>query len=249
MTPFTLGDLRQCLIEAGYHDDHDDGPTPDTAILWPLTKEGYGPSTLEAVKAFQAAHRPLVVDGVAGPNTLVVLRQGGGPFVATGWKMAMLSIADPRQFVLARANAQIGVHEVPDGSNRGPEIDRYTGLSGKPLSVPGPRWCAYSLSYDFGSVPSTTAGSCPWGVIGSAHGIYQWAEHHGKLLAAGVAPEPCDAFVILRKPLPDGTIPGHCGLIVYNFGDGRAATIEGNARNAKRGLIRPIASFTGIVRV
>lgn len=232
-----VGALQQRLVESGYAITQDE-----------LAKQLYGVATITALRAFQAAHvgpdgHALAEDGIVGPATSWALDHpngGGGAYTASGWWSGDLRQARAELVpVLQWSIAQIGEHEIPDGSNRSPKIDVWTGSLTLAAGVAGPPWCAYFASAAYGQYE---LGS-PFGVLASAWKIREWALQKGRVLPDAVVPVPGDLFVILR-----GDGHGHTGLICWRFADGRVCTIEGNSGNAVRGLIRDRSQFACIVR-
>ncbi len=135
--------LHQILVEQGFDPGEDEWSTPRT----------FGPETEEAVKHFQAAHvgqdgRCLVADGIVGSQTWWALEHpsAGHQDNADGATCPRDQTAS--NIVAAAAldafcgEYEQGVHEIPDGSNRGPRIDVYNGMEGKGYipDFPGPPW-------------------------------------------------------------------------------------------------------------
>ncbi len=229
-----VGKVQQDLVEAGFTIDAQE-----------LSASAFGDSTRAAVVGFQICHKGpdghvLLDDGVVGPKTQWALenpgtssKNPGGKYISSGWRRD--PSRDVLKLVLDAAVGEIGVHEIPDGSNRGPDVDKYGG-DGQP-------WCAFWASWCYKRLDTGS----PFGVIGSAKGVYSWAEQHNRLLseAEAVSPVPGDIFIILRA---DGH--GHVGIIVGKPDNDavKVCTVEGNCSNAVRGMLRDKFSFSGIAR-
>lgn len=224
-----VGALQQTLVEAGYAIDAAE-----------LKAQVFASSTSDAVHAFQHAHlgptgAPLSEDGVVGPMTAWALAHQSGPTPTTGytidgWRRGDEQWSSGVQEVLTAAIAEIGTHEEPDGSNRGPRVDVYT------TPDLGEPWCAFFASW----VWTRRDSGSPFGRIAAAQGIMRWGLANSRIART---PQAGDIFVI-----PRGPVHGHCGLICALLEENRVATVEGNASNAVRGLVRPIASLPVFVR-
>jgi hypothetical protein len=231
--------LQQTLIEQGFSCGEDPNSEPQV----------FGHSTDSSVKLFQASHdgpdqKCLSVDGVVGPDTWWALENPSGSAQGQpGQVLPDMPSQDPSN-VIAGAGLQSAwlelhkqVFEIPDGSNRSPEIDLYTGMSGKPSSIAGPPWCAYFVSWNFAKAPHGS----PFGRIGGAQAIAHACQHSipGSVISA---------------PFPDGAVkPGDIGVIANGQDHGHAFhvaavlggtawTVEGNSGNAIRSKKRAIAS-------
>jgi len=229
-----VGELQQKLIEAG-----------ETVPDQELTTQVFGPGTRSAVIDFQSHHLdqngdPLTVDGVVGNMTAWSLDHPHNStpghvngYLSPGWKCAPSESSGPVTRVVEAAFSQIGVHEIPDGSNRGPEVDRYGGA--------GAPWCAYFVSWCYGHAD----GGSPFGVLASALSLKEWGVKKNRIVTT---PAVGDVFVILRGT----TGHGHTGLIAdvsADFsGGGKVSTIEGNSANAVRGILRDPSVFNCLVR-
>ena len=214
-----VGHIQQALIEGGYSI----APTE-------LVTESFGPSTFATVKTFQTS-RQLQADGIVGPKTLDALKLGDHNYVAGGWVADLVNCRAELKGVLTAASAQIGEHEVPDGSNV---------VASNRYGNDGQAWCAYFISWAYGSF----LGGSPFGVIASAYKMLEWGKAQGRVLLPGDKPQPGDVFIILRG----NTFHGHVGLVSALLADGRVCSIEGNAGNAVRGTVRNHTGFTAIVR-
>lgn len=166
------------------------------------------PQTIEQIIGFQATHtdwygKPLNPDGAIGQKTR--------------WALDMLHLHPWRQQVVASGlyDHAKGVIEVPIGSNRSPEIDKYLRWCNlDPLKNQGQgfRWCASAASYFL---------STGTGLVIKLASVNQLA----KSLYSTIDPLPGDLAYIVR---PDGT--GHCG-IVLGVTPIEVMILEGNFQN------------------
>ena len=176
---------------------------------------------------------------MVGPATEWALAHPAAPtakgWCAPGWRCEPTRERAQVRQVLAIAVGEIGVCESPPGSNRGGRVDTYAAPA---LGTP---WCAWFASwvaehgYDGGS---------PWGRIGSAWGLYDWAKAHGRLLGAGAMPQAGDLGLILRAGR-HGHVETICGL---SEDSAQTFAIGGNVSNAVRGTVRPRSLWTAIAR-
>ena len=234
-----VGRLHQALVETGLIPDEDE-----------VSERRFGPSTQGAVEDFQSRHQDargdaLAVDSAVGPLTWAALLGGAQPqerWTSRGWRCDFTNVLEPMRRVLEVACGEIGSREQPPGSNRGPRVDQYTNWVGVPADKSGPPWCAAFASWCW----THASGGSPFGRLLSVYKISEWARNERCIVPAGTPLEPGDVWCILG--LRGSRFSGHCGLVAHVFGDGTAATIEGNSGGAVRGLIRPAASFTTVVR-
>ena len=236
----TLGDngvdvslLQQDLMKQGFDCDGD------------LASDIFGPATNSAVKLFQASHigpdgENLSVDGIVGQATWWALNHPSGldqhQFITDVPPIQEASNSIAAVAVISASVELIkNVREVPDGSNRGPEIDLYTGMAGKSPSLLGPKWCAYFVSWNFAKAP----GGSPFGKIGGAQSIVFWCKKHisSSVMTIGSFPKPGDIGIIAEDQEH-----GHAVHIVAVQG-GTCWTIEGNCGNAVRSRKRLVSSF------
>jgi hypothetical protein len=161
-----------------------------------------------------------------------------------------------------------GVFEDPPCTNRGPEVDNYTGVRG-PLPVRpgttrtgrcGRAWCAYFVRWCLNRV------GIPNRVGGSAVSVKTWGQSRGWYHpVASTVPQPGDIF--FKHPSgstghPCDTDPcvsrgrgtGHVGFVLSVSGS-TVTTVEGNIHGAGetndgvRSLPRPFADLEGVVRI
>lgn len=188
----------------------------------PLAGTGvYGPKTVVAVKLFQSTHRdhlgnPLEIDGKIGSITWMALF--GAPSGSQG------SLSPLAGKVLAIADSQVGVMEVPPGSNKGPQVDAYLKSVGLD---PGFYWCAAFVYWCFQQATTASGRSNP--VLKTAGCLNHWNGTKGKRIPAGDAVQnpsllkPGQIFIINH-----GRGAGHTGLI-ERVESGFLHTIEGNS--------------------
>jgi hypothetical protein len=191
----------------------------------PVVEDGnFGAETLEAVERFQARSvdtqgLPLLVDGKAGPMTWAALfRTDTVPVETPGSALAGT--------VLKVAAGQIGVLEVPPGSNSGPDVNRYLAAVNTPSGNP---WCAAFVYWCFDQAAKTlntkNPAICTAGVLdmwnqAGARGIRRIASAEASNTPGMV--QPGMVFVIST-----GGGHGHAGL-VESVNGVVLTTIEGN---------------------
>lgn len=191
--------------------------------------------TEEAVILFQQSHlgpkgMPLAVDGVVGGDTWWALEHPSGPpqiSAIPGKIPAGLTQRRTKQLEIALAEHAKGVREEPDGSNWGPEIEKFGGIKGAPWCCYFWSWCnrqcfdGYSLGAKIGHCKTA------WEKAGSLGMVHKKGEY---------LPIPGDAFVMLyRNEKGDLTGTGHIGFVLRVEVEGSKAvainTVEGNAGN------------------
>lgn len=192
-------------------------------------------SSLEAaVKHFQESHLGpdgvfLQVDGVVGERTWWALdNPSGAPQRSAIIPTIPGGIGPKRTRILQIALAEHarGVAEDPDGSNRGPLLDKYLPAWAR-TGARGPAWCCYFYSW----VMKEALHVYPLGVSeGSCARARARAVRRGLWTPKTVRndrPLPGDAFVF-----DHGGGHGHIGLVLRVSADGNVInTIEGNAGN------------------
>lgn len=188
-----------------------------------------------AVMLFQArssdpAGEPLEVDGVVGPLTWAVLfgPDDSGPTQPLPETEKTTSLAEK---VLEIASAQVGVKEVPLGSNRGPRVDAYLASVGLP---PGNFWCMAFAYWCYAKAAAELGvkNRVPKG--GLVRDI--WNRSQGLDGATVVSAANAQENPGLVKPgmiffMAFGPTYGHAGIVVKNV-NGMLETIEGNSNDA-----------------
>jgi len=194
---------------------------------WAVNPQVPGYRLADTLKRFQQAHldrfgRPLVVDGEYGPMTHDALF---GQFPQPDATLAGR--------VLAVAQSQIGITEVPPGSNRGPQIDavlKSVGLG------PGYAWCAAFAYWCFGqaarqlSVPNPCPRSAGvlnmWALAGYAESGLQ------RIPTSQARQNPTVIKPGMLFLMQFSTTAGHLGLVESVNAKGQLITIEGNSNVA-----------------
>ncbi len=182
--------------------------------------------TFENVVLFQLQHVdnkgiPLEADGVVGKKTWWALENPSGeaqrnhfqPFIPDGLTNRRRQLLN----LIFEEHAK-PVFEVPDGSNRSPDIDNYWGVTG----VIGLPWCCAFVSWAL----NETLGFYP---IGGQHHLgvqNMWREAQRNDMAAP-EPKPGDIFIQIKS---GGK--GHTGFVVGLSTDEQSVyTGEGNCGN------------------
>lgn len=208
------------------------------AVQQQLNQIGCGPvpangtfdgQTRASVQLFQARSvdargQSLKVDGVVGPLTWTTLfgSQSLPPIDAR-------PISPLVELTLGIAAAEVGVMEVPPGSNRGPRVDEYLESVGLDPSDDSYPWCAAFVYWSFQKAAAQLGSENP--CIRTAGVIDHWNKA-GRAGATRLSPKVViDDFSLLKPGLifviSTGEGKGHMG-IVENFRDDRLITIEGN---------------------
>lgn len=138
-----------------------------------------------------------------------------------------------RELAVEHAARYVGVREDPDGSNRGPHIDRW---NREASGVVGIAWCA---AFVCGMYREACGKIVPEPRRASVGFLEAWAEKVGDVLPPGARPRRGD-LICYRWDSDDW--PDHIGFVERNvnvrFTKGRyvgwAITIEGNTGNAVR---------------
>ena len=147
---------------------------------------------------------------------------------------------------LSVARSQIGVEEIPRGSNGGPQVAAYLkciGLSvGYPWCMAFVYWCVNRAAADLGM---------PNPLVKTGGVLRQWNETTlRKLPARSGGVKPGDIFI-----MDFGRGAGHTGFLV-SVQNGIASTLEGNTNDegGRDGYMvclrqRPIHTFKGVIQL
>jgi CHAP domain len=175
------------------------------------------------VKLFQSqnadqAGRPLQVDGEVGAMTWGALFSVA-PTPVTSGSLAVTA--------LGMAVSQLGVMEVPLGSNRGPMVDQYLQSTGTAL---GSFWCMAFVFWCFREAAAGTGMSNPFPRTAGCHDAWRRvrASQSTRLITRAQAiadpalVRPGQVFV-----LDHGGGMGHTGFVRQSF-NGPFRTVEGN---------------------
>lgn len=126
-----------------------------------------------------------------------------------------------QQKALEIAISQLGVQEVPKGSNRGPEVDEYVKSVG--LDPKGKyAWCAAFQYWCFQQAGDSMGRQNPMAKTGGV--LDQWAKRKGAFRVTG-APQPGDIGI-----LDYGKGVGHIFIVEHAHLD-HVDTIEGNTND------------------
>jgi hypothetical protein len=197
----------------------------------PLDEDGvFGAATDAAVKLFQARFTdadgvPLVVDGKVGSITWAALF---GADTVPGTDVATGPLLDG---TLNVAESQVGVMEVPAGSNRGPQVDEYVRRVGCNPADQLP-WCAAFVYYCFDESAKALGRSNP--LVKTAGVLDHWAAA-GQRGTPRISGEQATQNPDLIRPghifvIDTGGGHGHMGLVREVTG-GTLVTIEGNTND------------------
>lgn len=124
------------------------------------------------------------------------------------------------QKIIAEARSLLGIHEIPDGSNSGPDVHRIQSSTGA-YNAP---WCVSTVQYIIeqatgSTIADRTANAYYLASYGTAHGWHR--------------PLP-----VLAGPVVYRIGQGHAGTVVAVHADGTFDAVEGNEGNAVRLVYR-----------
>jgi peptidoglycan hydrolase-like protein with peptidoglycan-binding domain len=192
----------------------------------PIEVDGdFGNQTVAAVKVFQsrntdATGNVLVIDGTLGPISWQTL------FGIATVPQAVEPPNDGLASVLAIANAEVGVQEVPLNSNMGPRVEEF--LASVNLGG-GYAWCAAFVYWCFNK--AAAAKNKPNPLVCTGGVLKSWNLSAGKKITAAEAinnPKLLKPGQIFIMSYGGGL--GHTGII-ESVNGGFINTIEGNTNN------------------
>ncbi len=201
----------------------------------PLVENGtFAETTTMAVKRFQMRFPdvdglPLKVDGSVGPLTWASLFGAEPTIVDVVPPPALSSLATA---ALEFARAEIGVHEEPSGSNRGPRVDEYLrGVGLNPGSGSFP-WCAAFVYFCFGKAAEAAGRRNPLTKTAGVLAHWNKAEGSGarRIKQADAAANPSLVRAGQIFVIDFGRGVGHTGLIT-GVQSGKLLTVEGNTND------------------
>jgi hypothetical protein len=197
----------------------------------PLLADGdYGIRTEKAVRLFQLIFtgedgQALYVDGTVGPATWASLF---GKETVPNTNPA--AVSPFLQKVVSIASTQVGVMEVPLGSNRGPEVDQYILSTRLDPAAGSFAWCVAFLYWCFEQAAAQTGRSNPMFQTAGVHVLWNKSLEQPKVKR--ITPQQTDGNFSLVRPgqifcIDFGSGLGHAGL-VESVDQGKLVTIEGN---------------------
>ena len=246
----------------------------------PLVEDGdYGKRTQQAVWLYQESNNLDVddagtVDSLTWDHLLTSVRFNPPTSLVELHRQELESKVQGsalRNRVILTAIDDLGLREVPNGSNGGPEIAHIVddGGDGKPPSAywvhwgnehykTMPAWCAISVSYWIRETMAVDSWKdIPFGNwFGGCTQMMKWAMRKGCWVKADeVKGEVLQgaAFIMPRAGSGSdlggqkGFKPGHTGLVVKDNGDGTFVTIEGNTSNAVKSRTRKVSDMMGFI--
>ena len=245
---------------------HGDG-TSTLLSKVPIDVDGvFGTDTYLALQQFQARHN-LEVDGICGPASWAeLLSPGTGLGVlapeSTPERERLIALAieaeatDQALKLLRAAIRDLGAREVPDGSNRGPDIahlvegySTYWRIPKRPYYA----WCAmaigqwWRLAFELGPWPRDAWAGSPPGAL-DGHPLHLWLGGPDQMQELATkesrwvkeSPAPGDVFFVGQDPEARAS---HVGLVVAAVG-AEVHTIEANVSNSVATKVRAMSALT-----
>jgi hypothetical protein len=220
--------IQQRLRDLGYTQIARDGSVK------PLGADGlYGSATVNAVKLFQTRHTdlhgaPLDPDGEVGSDTWGALF-GQDTVHVSPPKAPSKLFAE----VLAVAAGEVGVLEVPPGSNRGKRVQEYMSTVGV---EPGDPWCVAFVFFCYATAAKNLGIANPMATkkckTGGVLDLWNRAQDNGVATVThdSALDDPSKVKSGMIFIISSGGGHGHTGLVANVVGN-RLETIEGNTND------------------
>jgi len=129
------------------------------------------------------------------------------------------------QRIVEEAHSLLGIHEVPPGSNQGPDVRRIQSATG----AYGAPWCVSTVQYIVRAVTGKT-------IADDTANVYYLASYAGS--HGWVKPRPVNA-----GPVCYHVGAGHAGTVVQVLDQWRFYAVEGNEADAVRLMLRDSRSI------
>ncbi|MBM3726669.1 MAG: CHAP domain-containing protein [Acidobacteria bacterium] len=236
MTPTTAPRFPGAVIRAGAANRAQDvlaiqrrlnqlgcGPVPEDGV--------YGTPTVDGVSLFQARSvdrngHALEVDGRVGPMTWESLFGQAAVQAVTEAPSPLLKA------FLAVASAEVGVMEVPPGSNRGPKVDEYIKSAGLDPSQGSFAWCACFVYWCCKQAAVQLGRANPAIRTAGVNELWRRANSSGIKVVTGASAIDNPELVLPGQVFTFKTsaTTGHTGIVEAVHG-GLLTTIEGNTND------------------
>lgn len=165
--------------------------------------------------------------------------------------VAMRAVAKHMVAVAMEEHAR-GAREIPPGSNRGPDVDRYLrgvrgdgvylltlhGSRGAPWCARFALWCLETACARLNCAPPTVGA----GDLASTWKWREWAERHGRL--SYVPHAGAVALILPASPSPLAAIRPHTAMVI-RVGNEKLVTVEGNKHHRVEVVLHDRADFAG----
>lgn len=149
------------------------------------------------------------------------------------------------QAIVRRAMCDIGIVEMPPGSNRSPRIDEYVAAVGSPV---GSRWCAAAVAAWWrecgAEVPPLNAGSCnAWMAWSKRRNTWSDDPRVASAVVYGTDNNAAHIGVVVRTEPVSLSVEGNTSIAVDFDTNGIAVTLKQVARSRVLGYIAPRAAW------